>query len=395
MRKFLIKTFVRDHENMRAPAVRRGYGRLAGVAGLCANLLLCAAKTAVGWLCGSVAIMADGANNLSDAASSVVTLVGFRMAAAPGDKQHPYGHARIEYMTGLFISILILLIGAKLFADSFGKILHPAALNFTWLAVAVPAASVPIKIWLAFFNIEIGRTIGSDALKASGIDSRNDVAATCAVIAGLLVERFTGLLADGYIGCLVALFILVSGLRLVRETADPLLGKAPDPELVAALERKIRECPGVMGMHDLVLHDYGPGRTWASVHVELDSRGDFLQSHDVIDALEREAGEAFGLSLVVHMDPVDTTDPLTAELRARMERFAKATEGVVGVHDLRVVKGGARTSVIFDVVLSPECKLPEETLSALIEADLQSLDPTYRAVINFDVDFAGAGPDAP
>ncbi|MDR1573500.1 MAG: cation diffusion facilitator family transporter [Clostridiales Family XIII bacterium] len=397
MRKFLIKTFVRDYENVRAPAVRRGYGRLAGVAGLCANLLLCAAKTAVGLLCGSIAIVADGVNNLSDAASSIITLVGFRMAAAPGDKKHPYGHARIEYMTGLFISVLILLMGAKLLMDSFDRVLHPVALDFTWLAVCVPAASVPVKIWLAFFNIEIGRAIDSGALKASGIDSRNDVAATCAVIAGLLVERFAGLPADGYIGCLVALFILVSGVRLARETADPLLGKAPDPKLVSALERKIKECPGVIGMHDLVLHDYGPGRMLASVHVEVDSRDDFLESHDVIDALEREAGEAFGLSLVVHMDPVDTTDPLTAEMRARMERLAETTEGVVGIHDLRIVKGRARVNIIFDAVLSPACRLPADELSALFEADLQSVDPTYRAVINFDVDFSDATdrPDAP
>jgi cation diffusion facilitator family transporter len=397
MRKFLVKTFVRDCENVRAPAVRRAYGRLAGVAGLCANILLCVSKMAVGLLCGSIAIVADGANNLSDAASSVVTLVGFRMAAAPGDKKHPYGHARIEYMTGLFISILILLIGAKLLADSFDKVLHPATLDFTWLAVFVPAASVPVKIWLAFFNINIGRAIDSGALKASGIDSRNDVAATCAVIAGLLLERFAGLPADGYIGCLVALFILVSGLRSVRETADPLLGKAPDPKLVAALERKIKECPGVIGMHDLVLHDYGPGRILASVHVEVDSRDDFLKSHDAVDALEREAGEAFGLSLVVHMDPVDTKDPLTAKMRTRMERLAETTAGVVGVHDLRIVKGHARTNVIFDVVLSPECKLPSDEIYALFETDLQSVDSTYRAVINFDVDFAGAAdrPDAP
>jgi cation diffusion facilitator family transporter len=401
MRRFLIKTFVRDYENARAPAVRRGYGRLAGIVGLCANLLLCAAKTVVGLLCGSIAIVADGVNNLSDAASSIITLVGFRMAAAPGDKKHPYGHARIEYMTGLFVSILILFIGAKLFADSFEKVLRPMALDFAWLAIFVPAVSVPVKIWLAFFNIEIGRTIDSGALKAAGIDSRNDVAATCAVIAGLLVERFAGLPADGYIGCLVALFILVSGVRLARETADPLLGKAPDPQLVAALERKIKECPGVIGMHDLAIHDYGPGRILASVHVEVDSRDGFLESHDVIDALEREAGEAFGLSLVVHMDPVDTTDPLTAEMRTRMERLAKTIEGVVGIHDLRIVKGRARTNIIFDAALAPDCKLSENELFALFETDIQSVDPTRFAVINFDVDYAGAAdaadrrPDAP
>jgi cation diffusion facilitator family transporter len=388
MRKILIKTFVRDYENARAPSVRLGYGRLSGVVGLCANLLLCAAKTAVGILCGSIAIIADGVNNLSDAASSVVTLVGFQMAAAPGDKKHPYGHARIEYMTGLFISILIILIGAKLLLNSFDKVLHPSALDFTWLAVVIPAASVPVKIWLAFFNIGIGRTIDSGALKASGIDSRNDVAATCAVIAGLLVERFADLPADGYIGCLVALFILVSGVRLATETADPLLGKAPDPVLVAALERKIKECEGAIGMHDLVIHDYGPGRTLASVHVEVDSRDDFLKCHDVVDRLERETGEEFGLSLVVHMDPVDTKDPLTAEMRARLEALTETIAGVVGMHDLRIVKGYAYTNIIFDVVLSPECKTSKETVSALIDADIKSIDPNYFAVINFDMDYS-------
>ncbi|MDR2355136.1 MAG: cation diffusion facilitator family transporter [Clostridiales Family XIII bacterium] len=398
MRKFLIKTFVRDPENVRAPAVRRDYGRLAGVVGLCANLLLCAAKTAVGLICGSIAIVADGVNNLSDAASSVVMLVGFRLAAAPGDKKHPYGHARIEYLTGLFISILIFLVGAKLMADSLGKILHPAPLDFNPFALIVPAAAVLVKIWLAFFNIAIGKAIDSGALKASGIDSRNDVAATCAVIAGILIDRFAGLPADGYTGFLVAAFILVSGVRLVLETADPLLGKAPDPKLVASLEQKILECPGVIGMHDLAIHDYGPGRTLASVHVEVDSRDDFLRSHDIIDTLEREVGEAFDLSLVIHMDPVDTKDPLTAELRTRMERLSETIPGVVGVHDLRIVKGRARANIIFDVVLSPECGLRPETLSALFAADIKSVDPSYSAVINFDMDYSGAadrGKDTP
>jgi cation diffusion facilitator family transporter len=361
---------------------------LAGVVSLCANLLLSAAKTAVGLLCGSIAIVADGINNLSDAASAVVTLIGFHMAAAPGDRKHPYGHARIEYMTGLFISILIILAGAKLLADSFDKVLHPAALAFTWLAVIVPAATVPVKIWLAFFNIGIGKAIDSDALKASGIDSRNDVAATCAVIAGLLLERFAGLPADGFIGCLVAVFILISGVRLALETADPLLGKAPDPKLVAAIGRRILECEGVIGMHDLVLHDYGPGRVLASVHVEVDSRDDFLSCHDVIDRLEREVGDDFNLSLVIHMDPVDTTDPLTAQMRERMDLFAKTTEGVVGIHDLRIVKGRSRKNIIFDAVLSPECKLSGEDLTALFETEIRSVDPSCFAVINFDVDYS-------
>ncbi|MDR2088029.1 MAG: cation diffusion facilitator family transporter [Clostridiales Family XIII bacterium] len=388
MRKFLIKTFVRDYADARAPAVRRAYGRLAGVVGLCANLLLCAAKTAVGLLCGSIAIVADGVNNLSDAASSIVMLVGFRLAAAPGDREHPYGHARIEYMTGLFISILIILAGVKLLTSSFDKLLHPSAVDFTLFAFIVPAVAVPVKIWLAFFNIAIGKAIDSGALKASGIDSRNDVAATCAVIAGLLTERFAGLPADGFMGCLVAVFIVVSGVRLAFETADPLLGRAPDPKLVAALERRILECPGVIGMHDLAIHDYGPGRTLASVHVEVDSRDDFLQCHDVIDTLEREVGEEFELSMVIHMDPVDTADPLTSELRARMERFAQTLAGVVGIHDLRIVKGRARKNILFDAVLSPECKLPKEELTALFEAELRSVDPSCFAVINFDADYS-------
>jgi cation diffusion facilitator family transporter len=367
--------------------------------GLGANLLLCAAKTVVGLICGSIAIVADGFNNLTDALSSVIMLIGFHMAAAPGDRKHPYGHARIEYLTGLFIAVLILLVGAKLLIDSLDKILRPAALDFGPLALIVPAAAVLVKIWLAFFNIAIGRTIDSGALKASGIDSRNDVAATCAVIAGLLIERFAGLPADGYTGFLVAVFILVSGVRLVLETADPLLGKAPDPKLVAALKQKIMECPCVIGMHDLAVHDYGPGRTLASVHVEVDSRDDFPGIHDIIDTLEREAGEAFDLSLVIHMDPVDTKDPLTAKMRARAERLSETIEGVVGIHDLRIVKGRARASIIFDAVLSPECKLSEEALFALFDAEIKSVDPNCFAVINFDMDYSGAGasgrPDAP
>jgi cation diffusion facilitator family transporter len=292
-------------------------------------------------------------------------------------------------MTGLFISIIIILIGVKLLVDSFGRVLHPTALEFTWLAVIIPAVSIPVKIWLALFNMAIGRTINSSALKASGIDSRNDVAATCAVILGLLTERFAGLPADGYIGCLVAAFILFSGVRLAAETADPLLGKAPDPELVAALERRIRECEGVIGMHDLAIHDYGPGRTLASVHAEVDSRDDFLKCHDVIDRLEREAGAELGLSLVIHMDPVDTLDPLTSEMRTRMEALAGTVEGVVGIHDLRIVKGYEYANIVFDVVLSPECAVTEEAIFGLIEADIKSIDPNYFAVVNFDMDYSG------
>ncbi|MDR0425282.1 MAG: cation diffusion facilitator family transporter [Clostridiales Family XIII bacterium] len=387
MYSFLIKHFVKDHNNVRSAPVRIAYGRLAGTVGLILNLLLCAAKIAVGWMAGSVAAIADGFNSLSDAASSAITLIGFKLAAAPGDRKHPFGHARTEYLAGLFISFIIVLAGLKLFADSFLRILHPEPIGFSYAAVAVLAGAALVKVWLSLFFRRCGKAIGSGAIAAAGIDSRNDSIATFAVLGCMLVEHFSGIMLDGYSGALVAAFIVVSGIRIVLDASDPLLGTAPDPAIVQAIKEELCASGTVIGIHDLTVHDYGPGKTFATVHVEIDAHEDFVRVHDIIDGLERAVGDKLGISLVIHMDPVDTDDPLRLELKERLVRLAGDLPGVIGIHDLRVVRGQAQTSVVFDVVLSPGCHSEKGELCAAFEKELKGIDASYRAVIAFDIDY--------
>jgi len=384
MRRFLVKTFIKDYENVKDPKVREKYGKLAGVVGIITNLILCVSKIVIGLLVNSIAIIADGVNNLTDTASSVITLIGFKLASKPGDVEHPYGHARFEYLTGMVISLIIIALSIKLLTTSFNKVLHPDPLEFSLITVLILVLAIGVKIWQARFNIRTGEEIKSSTIKATGMDSRNDVISTSAVLLSVLVGKFTGLQLDGYMGCLVALFILYSGIQLIRETASPLLGKAPDPELVREIEERICSEQGVLGIHDLVVHDYGPGRIFASVHVEVDAYGDLIQSHDMIDNIERIISEDLKIHLVVHMDPLETQDPLTIELNEKISNLLSNLDGVVGFHDLRVVAGYTHSNVVFDIVISPECKLTECSIKSYVEEQLQLLDRMYYVVINFD-----------
>jgi cation diffusion facilitator family transporter len=389
MRDFLIRTFITDHENVIDPAVRERYGKLAGLLGIVTNLVLSASKIAVGLVAGSIAIVADGLNNLTDMASSAITLAGFMLASKPGDAEHPYGHARFEYLAGLVVSLLVILLGIRLFLSSLEKVLQPDPPPFGATAVFVLAAAIGVKVWQARFYIHVGRVIQSSALKASGTDSRNDVIATGAVLVGFLVGTFTGLQLDGLLGCLVAVFIVFSGIQLIRETSSPLLGKAPSPELVRELEGRICSEQGVLGIHDLVVHDYGPGRVFASVHVEVDAHGDLIRSHDMIDNIERTVGRDLKLELVVHMDPLETRDPLTLELNEKVGKILSGLDGVVGFHDLRVVAGYTHSNVVLDIVISPECKLSKTYIRDYVEAQLQLPDSAYYVVANFDRSYVG------
>ncbi|HML35808.1 MAG TPA: cation diffusion facilitator family transporter [Bacillota bacterium] len=384
MRKFLIRTFIKDYENTKDPKVRESYGKLAGLVGVVTNFLLSVSKVGIGLFVNSIAIIADGVNNLTDMASSAITLVGFKLAAKPRDAEHPYGHARFEYLTGMVVSLLILSLGIKLLTTSFDKVLHPDPLKFSITAVLILLVAIGVKVWQALFNIRTGEEIRSTTLKATGMDSRNDVIATGAVLVSLLVGKLTGLQLDGYMGCLVALFIIYSGVQLIRETSSPLLGKAPDPELVKEIEERINSEPGVLGIHDLVVHDYGPGRIFASVHVEVDAHGDLIQSHDMIDNIERTVGEDLNIELVIHMDPLDTKDPLTIRLNEKLSKILSELDGVVGFHDLRVVAGYTHSNVVFDIVVSPECKLRESDIKHCVEEQLKLMDKSYFVVINFD-----------
>lgn len=384
MRKFLIRTFIKDYENVKDPKVRENYGKLAGIVGIVTNLILSAAKIIIGLFVNSIAIIADGINNLADMASSAITLIGFKLAAKPGDLEHPYGHARFEYLAGLAVSFLILIIGIRLLTTSFDKVLNPDPLQFSYIVVIVLVLAIGVKVWQAQFNLKTGEDIHSSALKATGMDSRNDVIATTAVLISVILGKLTGLQLDGYMGCLVALFIIYSGFKLIKETSSPLLGKAPDSELVKEIEERICEEDAVLGIHDLVVHDYGPGRIFASVHIEVDAYGDLIHSHDIIDNIERTISKDLKIHLVAHMDPLETNDPLTQTINEKIADILKPLDGIAGFHDLRIVAGYTHSNIIFDIVITEECSLTESYIKNMVEKQLQVMDKTYYVVITFD-----------
>lgn len=384
MGKLLIRLFIKDYQHTENLKVRERYGKLAGAVGIVSNGLLCAMKILIGLFTHSIAIVADGINNLADASSSIITLIGFRLAAAPEDKDHPYGHARIEYITGLFISVLIIILGFQLFLSSAKKVMHPDPPEFSYLTVAILVIAIIIKIWQAVFNIGIGKKINSVALLATGADSRNDVISTGAVLISVIVGRLTGFQLDGIMGCLVALFILWSGIQLIRETSSPLLGEAPDDELVAAIADEVLSHEGVAGIHDLVVHNYGPGKIFASIHVEVDAGGNLMESHDMIDNIEHTVMENLKIHFTIHMDPVELDNPLIKDLDGVIREAISDLDGVESIHDLRLVPGPTHTNIIFDAVLSHDCKMEESEIHRIIEEKVQALNPSYFIVITFD-----------
>ena len=384
MGKLLIRIFVKDHENTDDPRVRERYGKFAGVVGIVSNLILCIMKILIGLVSRSIAIIADGINNLADASSSIITLVGFKLASQPEDEDHPYGHARIEYLTGLFISIVIIVIGLQLLRTSIDKILHPDPLEFSCLTIIILVAAILIKLWQSLFNRSIGRKIRSVTLIATAADSRNDVISTSAVLISVIVGKFTGIQIDGYMGCLVALFIIWSGIQLVRETTSPLLGEAPDQELVDSIAEIVKKEPGVLGIHDLMVHNYGPGKIFASMHIEVDADGDLMESHDMIDNIEKRIKDELHVEFVVHMDPVKTDDPLITKMKKIIADALLPLDGVDNIHDFRIVPGPTHTNIIFDVVLVADCSLSEKEITGIAAEAARSVDNDFYVVITFD-----------
>ena len=384
MGKLLIRIFVKDHENTDDPRVRERYGKFAGVVGIVSNLILCIMKILIGLVSRSIAIIADGINNLADASSSIITLVGFKLASQPEDEDHPYGHARIEYLTGLFISIVIIVIGLQLLRTSIDKILHPDPLEFSCLTIIILVAAILIKLWQSLFNRSIGRKIRSVTLMATAADSRNDVISTSAVLVSVIVGKFTGIQIDGYMGCLVALFIIWSGIQLVRETTSPLLGEAPDQELVDSIAEIVKKEPGVLGIHDLMVHNYGPGKIFASMHIEVDADGDLMESHDMIDNIEKRIKDELHVEFVVHMDPVKTDDPLITKMKKIIADDLLPLDGVDNIHDFRIVPGPTHTNIIFDVVLAADCSLSEKEITGIAAEAARSVDNDFYVVITFD-----------
>ena len=391
-----MRRFVRRYEHTEDPAVRTAYGNLAGAVGIACNALLCAAKLLVGTLFGSISVTADAVNNLSDASSSIITLVGFKLSAKPADKEHPYGHARIEYLAGLAVSVLIIVIGFELARTSLDKILHPTPVAFSWLTVAVLAGSIGVKLWMAVFNRAIGRRIGSSTLQATATDSRNDVISTAAVLAALGLGQATHLVLDGWMGLAVALFILVSGAKLVKETLDPILGEAPSEELTDYIAKKVLSYDGVLGTHDLMVHDYGPGRRFASVHVEMDAGKDVMESHDIIDNIERDFHDNDNIHLVIHYDPIATGDEAVGTLRAWTLARVREISPQLSIHDFRMVAGPSHTNLIFDVSAPTDFPMDDASLKAAIAEKLAHGDDgaSYYAVVTVDRSFAPFHNDA-
>ncbi len=385
MVKLLLRLFVRDYENTASPKVRARVGRLSGVVGILCNLLLFGGKLLVGLISGAVSIVADAMNNLSDAASSIVTLIGFKLAERPADEDHPYGHARYEYLSGLAVAGLILVIGFELAKTSVGKIVVPSPVSFTLPTVLVLVGSVLIKLWLALFNHRLGTHIGSQALLATAADSRNDVIATTAVLAAGCVEYFTSWQVDGYIGLAVALFIMYSGVMMARDTISPLLGETASPELRKLIVEVVSSDERVLGYHDLMVHDYGPGQRFASLHVEMDRSEDPLLCHEIIDNLERRCLQQHQVHLVIHYDPVAVDDETLNEMRELVRQALRQQDRRLTLHDFRMVPGKGHTNLIFDVVLPFDLKGREKQIKRTLDDWLASLGTgTYYTVITFD-----------
>ena len=385
MTALLTRLFVRDRDNTASPAVRAAYGTMVSITAICLNLLLFTAKYTVGLLTASVAITADAFNNLADAGTSLISLITFRIAAKPADRDHPFGHARIEYVASMIVAFLVLHIGLDLLTDAWSRIRTAGAtITFHPAAIVVLAAAIAAKLWLALFNRRIGKKIDSSVMRAAALDSLSDCLYTAAVLASALIFRIWGFDPDGYIGLAVAALILWSGIKILLETKNHILGTAPDEAVVSAIRDAVMACPSALGMHDLVVHNYGPGRTIASLHVEVDGKIDVFTTHDAIDNLEKELEHNLGIACTIHMDPIVTDDETVTRLRERTARTVAALGHGLTIHDFRCVVGQTHTNLIFDLVVPFECTTPPEQLCATIRALLQEWEGNYYAVITVD-----------
>lgn len=371
-------------------AYRAKIGSLSGLTGIILNVLLFVSKAAVGLLSGSVSVIADSVNNLSDASSSVISLIGFRLAEKPADVEHPYGHGRYEYLAGLTVTILILVIGVELARSSIIKIITPAEVELRAITLIVLAFSILVKGFMMFFNKYLGGLIGSKTLLATASDSRNDVITSFAVALAALASHFFSIDLDGWAGLAVALFILYSAFGLIRDTLDPLLGRSPDPEFVEHIHKTIMSYPGVLGTHDLMIHDYGPGRMFASAHVEMAAENDVCESHDVIDNIENDFHDKENLHIVLHFDPIMTSDGITGDMRRWLSQEVKILDPIMSIHDLRIVSGPTHSNLIFDIVVPPSYRQTNAEVKAAVSALVKKSYPNYKCVITVDHSFIAA-----
>lgn len=384
---FLSKKFIKNSEDVENPAVRTAYGKLSGWVGIICNVLLCAGKFIAGLLSGSMSVTADAVNNLSDASSGVIGLIGFKLSERSADKEHPYGHGRYEYLAGFMVAALILIIGAELLRDSIMKIISPSEVEFGTVTVAVLAASILLKLWMMLFYKRIGRRINSETIIATAADSRNDVISTTAVLIALIISHFCAVDLDGIMGALVAVFILYSGVGLVKDAMDPLLGKAPSAEQVEKIRAEILSYDGILGTHDLMIHDYGPGRQFASVHVEVSADTGFVECHEIIDRIERDF-LARGLNMLVHPDPIVSENSENGRIAAELKRIVRGIDENITVHDVRVLECADKQRAIFDCVVPPESGLEEKELSEEITRFMRVKYPDICCEISFESSYA-------
>lgn len=379
MINFIIKKFI---EGTPEDKKRTRAGTVGGAVGIAVNVLLALAKAVIGILFGSISVVADAVNNLTDAASSIITAFGFKLAGKKPDADHPYGHGRIEYISGLCMAFIVLILGLSLLRDSVMQIVSPKTMQFSWLSVIVLVLAIGAKLWLSLFFKKMNALTGSATFLAASVDSRNDVITTLSVLVSLFVFKIWGVNIDGIAGVAVSVFILVSGIGLIKETLDPLLGRPPEKEFVDTIYKKVLGYDGVIGIHDLVVHDYGPGRVFVSLHAEVPANVNMLTSHDLIDNIERDFKEELGIETVIHIDPIITDDPYVNELKEQTLRVLRKIDMRITVHDFRVVTGPTHTNIIFDAVLPPDLK--EREVRQEFDAKLCQLLPDVRAVITFD-----------
>lgn len=381
----MIRLFIKDRDNIKSPEVRRAYGTLGSVVGIIFNLILAIGKYTVGFLFGAISLMADGINNLSDAGSQIISFISFKMAAKPADRDHPFGHARIEYVASMIVSFIVLLIGWNLLSDSVKKIFNPeAATEFSWLMIIVLGISVIVKLWLCFFNRRLADRIGSSVMKATAADSLSDAIATAAVLVAMLVYRFTGFDADGYMGVVVAIIIFIAGIKILNETKNAILGESADPEVVENVKRIVGEFPDALGIHDMVVHSYGPGQTIVTLHIEVDGEKSVFDSHDMIDMIERRLNSELGIHSNIHMDPIVTNDEEVKRMRAVVKALVKGIDERLDIHDFRFVRGTTHTNLIFDINAPFELKMSDAEIKAEISRRIALYNSDYFAVTTVD-----------
>lgn len=383
----MIKMFIPNYEDVRNSKVRESYGKFSSILGLICNTLLSISKILVGLIFSSISITADGINNLSDAASSIVTLVGFKLAGKPADKDHPFGHARIEYIAGLIVAFIILTLGIELIKTSFSKIISPEPLDFSIIMVIVLTFSIFIKFFMYYANIKLSKKISSATIKATAKDSLNDVVSTSAVLVSVIISKLFSIQLDGYIGILVAGFVIYSGLDILKDILNPLLGEPPSKQLIDEIAEKIMSYKGVLNIHDLVVHNYGANKYFATVHVEVSYKDDILESHDMIDNIERDILKEMEINLVIHLDPIITDDEETNAIKKEIVALVKNLGEEYSIHDFRLVKGSTHTNIIFDVVAPPECKIQEKELINIISHEIKKLNETYYPIVVIDYNY--------